>query len=241
MGGPLILGIESATSRVGCAIGGPDGVLAARESARPRRHAESLVPQIAEIVQESGVAMADIGVVAVDIGPGLYTGLRVGITTAITMAHALGAAMVSVTSLELVAHAARDQASERAADEHATSNRSERIDAVIDARRGELFHAAFTFNGDWISEPAVLDPHDLAVMLASEAPETLLVGDGVGAHSEAFTQAGLGTEGSSVYPSAETIVELAAAAVAADKLVSPDTIRPLYLRGPDAQPIGIVA
>ena len=107
MGGPLILGIESATSRVGCAIGGPDGVLAARESARPRRHAESLVPQIAEIVKESGVAMADIGVVAVDVGPGLYTGLRVGITTAITMAHALGAAMVSVTSLELVAHAAR--------------------------------------------------------------------------------------------------------------------------------------
>ena len=229
MGGPLILGIESATSRVGCAIGGPDGVLAARESARPRRHAESLVPQIAEIVKESGVAMADIGVVAVDVGPGLYTGLRVGITTAITMAHALGAAMVSVTSLELVAHAARRSCTSR------------RIDAVIDARRGELFHAAFTSNGDWISEPAVLDPHDLAVMLASEAPETLLVGDGVEAHSEAFTQAGLSTEGSSVYPSAETIVELAAAAVAADKVVSPDTIRPLYLRGPDAQPIGIVA
>ena len=229
MGGPLILGIESATSRVGCAIGGPDGVLAARESARPRRHAESLVPQIAEIVKESGVAMADIGVVAVDVGPGLYTGLRVGITTAITMAHALGAAMVSVTSLELVAHAARSSCTSR------------RIDAVIDARRGELFHAAFTSNGDWISQPAVLDPHDLAVMLASEAPETLLVGDGVEAHSEAFTQAGLGTEGSSVYPSAETIVELAAAAVTADKVVSPDTIRPLYLRGPDAQPIGIVA
>ncbi len=229
MGGPLILGIESATSRVGCAIGGPDGVLAARESARPRRHAESLVPQIAEIVKESGVAMADIGVVAVDVGPGLYTGLRVGITTAITMAHALGAAMVSVTSLELVAHAARRSCTSR------------RIDAVIDARRGELFHAAFTSNGDWISEPAVLDPHDLAVMLASEAPETLLVGDGVEAHSEAFTQAGLSTGGSSVYPSAETIVELAAAAVAADKVVSPDTIRPLYLRGPDAQPIGIVA
>ena len=229
MGGPLILGIESATSRVGCAIGGPDGVLAARESAQPRRHAESLVPQIAEIVKESGVAMADIGVVAVDVGPGLYTGLRVGITTAITMAHALGAAMVSVTSLELVAHTARRSCTSR------------RIDAVIDARRGELFHAAFTSNGDWISEPAVLDPHDLAVMLASEAPETLLVGDGVEAHSEAFTQAGLGTEGSSVYPSAETIVELAAAAVAADKVVSPDTIRPLYLRGPDAQPIGIVA
>ena len=229
MPGPLILGIESATSRVGCAIGGPDGVLAARESAQPRRHAESLVPQIAEIVEESGSAIADIGVVAVDVGPGLYTGLPVGITTAITIAQALGATMVSVTSLELVAHSTR------------RSCKGQRMDVVIDARRGELFHAAFTSGVDWISEPAVVNPEALASMLRSEAPETLLVGDGVEAHSEAFAQAGFSTEGASVFPSAETIVELAAAAVAADNVESPDSIRPLYLRGPDAQPIGIGA
>ena len=226
---PLILGIESATSRVGCAIGGPDGVLATRESAEPRRHAESLVPQIAETLEESGVALADIGVIAVDVGPGLYTGLRVGIATAVTMADALGAAMVPVTSLELVAHQARRSCTNR------------RIDAVIDARRGELFHAAFGANGDPISEPAVLDPRDLVTMLANEAPETLLVGDGIEAHSETFAQGGFHTNGSSVYPSAETIVELAVAAAAAGKTVGGDSIRPLYLRGPDAQPIGIVA
>lgn len=229
MGAPLILGIESATSRVGCAIGGPDGVLAARESAEPRRHAESLVPQIAETLAEAGVTMADIGVIAVDVGPGLYTGLRVGITTAITMADALNAAMVPVTSLELVAHEARRSCTNR------------RVDAVIDARRSEVFHAAFGANGEAVSEPEVLDPHDLVMMLANEAPETLLVGDGVEAHAEMFAQRGFNTEGSSVFPSAETIVELAAGTVAAGKTVGADSIRPLYLRGPDAKPIGIVA
>jgi len=226
---PLILGIESATSRVGCAIGGPDGVLAARESAEPRRHAEYLVPQIVETLEESGVAVADVGVIAVDVGPGLYTGLRVGIATAVTMADALGAAMVPVISLELVAHQARRRCGDR------------RVDALIDARRGELFHAAFGPSGDPISEPAVVDPRDLAMMLAQEAPETLLVGDGVAAHSETFAQAGFGTGGDPVYPSAETIVELALTAAAAGRTVGPRGIRPLYLRGPDAQPIGTAA
>ena len=236
MAGPMILGIESATSRVGCAIGDADGVRAARESAQPRRHAESLVPQIAEIVEESGVPIADIEVIAVDVGPGLYTGLRVGITTAITMAYALNTAMVPVTSLELVARGAG-----RAADKRAAHKSWERIDAVIDARRGELFHAAFTPAFDWISEPDVVDPQTLAETLRSTAAETLLVGDGIEAHAEVFAQAGFNTERCSAYPRAETIVELAAAAVATGKVVNADSIRPLYLRGPDAQPIGIVA
>ena len=226
MDGPLILGIESATSRVGCAIGGPNGVLASRESAEPRRHAESLVPQIAETLEESGVEVAEIEVVAVDVGPGLYTGLRVGIATAVTMADALGAAMVPVTSLEVVAHQAR----------HSCGHR--RIDAIIDARRGELFHAAFGPNGDPINDPAVFDPAELSTMLAQEAPETVLVGDGVGAHLQIFTRSGFSTDRSSAYPSAEAIVELASASAAAGRSVSPAAITPLYLRGPDAQPIG---
>lgn len=234
MAPPMILGIESATSRVGCALGDASGVLAARSSARPRRHAESLAPQIAEILEESGLRAADVEVVAVDVGPGLYTGLRVGIATAVTMAHALGAVMVPVTSLELVARAAR-------ADRQHEAERSGRIDAVIDARRGELFHAAFNCDLEPISEPAVLDPHDLATMLAREAPGTLLVGDGVEAHPGVFADHGFSIDRSAVYPSAETIVELAAAAVSAGRAVSAASIRPLYLRGPDARPLGTVA
>ncbi len=236
MAPPMILGIESATSRVGCALGDASGVLAARESARPRRHAESLVPQIAEALTESGVSAADIDVVAVDVGPGLYTGLRVGITTAVTMAHALGAVMVPVTSLELVARNAA-----RAAADSTGPRTFQRIDAVVDARRGELFHAAFTPEGEPITEPNVVDPQVLAETLPSTAAETLLVGDGVEAYEALFSQVGLSIARFPAYPSAETAVELAAEAVAAGEAVSPDSIRPLYLRGPDAQPIGIVA
>lgn len=236
MAPPMILGIESATSRVGCALGDASGVLAARSSARPRRHAESLAPQIAEVLEESGVGAADIEVVAVDVGPGLYTGLRVGITTAVTMAHALGAVMVPVTSLELVARSAA-----RAAGEHSSAGTFERIDAVVDARRGELFHAAFSAEGEPITEPAVVDPEVLAETLRSTAAATLLVGDGVEAHEAVFAQVGLGAARVPVYPSAETAVELAAAAAAAGRALSPGSVRPLYLRGPDARPMGIVA
>lgn len=231
----MILAIESATSRVGCALGDASGVRAARSSARPRHHAESLVPQIAEILTESGLRAADIDVFAVDVGPGLYTGLRVGIATAVTMAHALGAVMVPVTSLELVARSAAREA--------AGGPRSwERIDAVVDARRGELFHAAFTPEGEPLTEPAVVDPRVLAETLRSCGAESLLAGDeAVEACEPGFARLSPGMARLRAHPSAETAVELAAAAVAAGAVVDPGSIKPLYLRGPDARPIGPVA
>ena len=72
----IILGIESATSQVGCAIGGHEGVLSSVHSSRGKRHAENLTPQIEFVLEQARIAMDEISVVAVDIGPGLYTGLR---------------------------------------------------------------------------------------------------------------------------------------------------------------------
>ena len=85
----LILGIESSTLRVGCATGGHEGVLALFESAKGKRHAETLVPAIEFVARQARVALEEISCVAVDIGPGLFTGLRVGIATAKSIAHAL--------------------------------------------------------------------------------------------------------------------------------------------------------
>ena len=78
----LILGIETATHRVGCAIGGHEGVIALYESARDRRHAETLVPAIQFLTRQARIGLDEIGAVAVDVGPGLYTGLRVGVAAA---------------------------------------------------------------------------------------------------------------------------------------------------------------
>ena len=125
----LILGIETATHQVGCAIGGHEGVITLFESSRDRRHAETLVPAIQFVMKQARIGLDEIGAVAVDVGPGLYTGLRVGVAAAKAMASALRVPMVGIPSLDLLALPLRH------------TNRT--IVAVIDARRGELFYAFY--------------------------------------------------------------------------------------------------
>ena len=97
----LILGIESAGTQVGCAVGGHEGVLASAHSGRGRRHAEALAPQIDFVRRQAGIEISEIAAVAVDVGPGLFTGLRVGIATAVAMAYGLGVPMIPVPSQAL--------------------------------------------------------------------------------------------------------------------------------------------
>ena len=103
----LILGITTSTQQVGCAIGGHEGVLAEVHSSRGRRHAESLTPAIDFLRQQARVELDEIGCVAIDVGPGLFTGLRVGIAAAKAMAHALRVPMIGVASLDLIAFPVR--------------------------------------------------------------------------------------------------------------------------------------
>ena len=125
----LILGLESATAQVGCAIGGHEGVLASSHSARGKRHAENLTPAIEFVCRHAQIEITDIGAIGVDIGPGLFTGMRVGIATAKAMAHALQVPVVGVSSLDLLAHPLRHS--------------SKVIASVIDARKGEVFYAFY--------------------------------------------------------------------------------------------------
>ena len=103
----LILGVDTATPQVSVAVGGHEGVLSATLSARGRQHAESLIPAVQFACQQARIELRDIGCVAVDLGPGLFTGLRVGVAAAKAMAHALRVPMVGVTSLDLLAFPVR--------------------------------------------------------------------------------------------------------------------------------------
>jgi tRNA threonylcarbamoyladenosine biosynthesis protein TsaB len=221
----LILGIESATARVGCAIGGHEGVLASAHSARPRRHAESLAPQIEFITGQAGVKLSEIGVVAVDVGPGLYTGLRVGIATAKALAQTLRIPMIGVSSLDLVAFP--------------MAHTERTIVAAIDARRGELFHA--TYRGvpggvQRMTEPGVSTPADLRADIMADHAEVLLVGDGALHHHREFDDvSGVEIADAAVaFPSAESLVMLAHAKALREEFVRPDQIEPMYMRRPDA-------
>ncbi|MFB0926791.1 MAG: tRNA (adenosine(37)-N6)-threonylcarbamoyltransferase complex dimerization subunit type 1 TsaB [Acidimicrobiales bacterium] len=222
----LILGIESATAQVGCAIGGHEGVLASAHSARGRRHAESLAPQIEFTLAQARIDISEISAVAVDVGPGLFTGLRVGISTAMATAFGLSVPMIGVSSLDLLAFPVR--------------HTRRLIAATIDARRGELFTAFYRQvpgGVQRVSEPQVVTPDDLYGELQAASTECLVVGDGALRYRdmlEGLTKVEIADE-SLAYPSASSLVALAHARALREEFVQPTEIKPLYLRRPDAE------
>ena len=222
----LILGISTSTARVGCAIGGHEGILGAVHSSRGRRHAETLTPAIEFLCRQTRVELGDIGAIAVDLGPGLFTGLRVGVAAGKALAHARRLPMIGVASLDLLAFAVRH------------SNR--RIVCAIDAGRGEIFHGSYRQvpgGVQRITEPAVGTADDLASELVAVREDLLLVGDGALRYRDAFEgMTGLEIGDSGVaHPSAGSLVQLAHARALREDFVSPTELTPLYLRKPDAE------
>src|SRR5205814_10212462 len=98
----LTLGTETAPDQVGCAIGGHERVLASFHAARGRRHAEILTPSIEFTCRQARVDLREVGVIAVDPRPGLFTGLRVGVAPAQAMAPALPAPVLGVSTPDLL-------------------------------------------------------------------------------------------------------------------------------------------
>ena len=222
----LVLGIETATPQVGVAIGGHEGVIASFHTARDRRHAETLAPAIQFLCAQTKIDLNEIGVVAVDIGPGLFTGLRVGMATAKAIAHACKVPMIGISSLDLAAFPAR------------FSDRL--IVSTVDARRGEIFYATYrkTAGGiQRISEPHVDQPDNVANQLIANAEACLVVGDGAQRYADTFENlqgVEIGQEGFR-YPNAGSLVELAHPRALREEFVAPSEVAPLYLRAPDAR------
>ena len=103
----LLLCLDTATPQVSAAIGADGAVLGEIRLGRGRRHAEHLAPAIEYLCRELDVELARLSAIAVGLGPGLFTGLRVGVTTAKTMAQVLRVPVVGVASLDLVAYPLR--------------------------------------------------------------------------------------------------------------------------------------
>jgi tRNA threonylcarbamoyladenosine biosynthesis protein TsaB len=222
----LILGIDTATPQVGCAIGGHEGVIASFSVAKGKRHAETLVPAIDFVCRQAHVELDEIGAIAVDLGPGLFTGLRVGVATAKAMASALRVPVVGVSSLDLLAFPVR------------WTNRQ--IVSVIDARRGEVFYAAYRQvpgGVQRLTEPQVGTPEQLCNEIQATGDDCLAVGDGARRYADELVDlikveiadAGL------AYPSPQSLVQLAHARAMREEFVNPWDVRPVYLRKADAE------
>jgi len=223
----IVLGIESATAQVGCALGGVEGVFASFHASRGRRHAETLVPAIEFVCRSARIELREISVVAVDVGPGLFTGLRVGMATAKAMASALRVPVIGMSSLDLLAHQVRHS--------------PRLIVPVIDARRGEVFSATYRHvqgGVQRLSEPKVGTAAELANDLRATNHESLLIGDGAVRYASELAEEGAKVEIGSVgvqWPSAGDLVELAHPRALREEFIQPSELHPLYLRKADAE------
>ncbi len=220
----LILGIETATEQVGVAIGGHEGVIATFEVARRRRHAETLTPAIEFVCRQSDIDLSEISCIAVDVGPGLFTGMRVGLAAGKALAQALRVPMIGITSLDLLAFPCR----------HADRV----VVPVVDARKNEVFWAVYRpvpGGVQQVSPPTVGPVDELVGDLLARSQDVLCVGDGAENHRDEITEGYRCEIAGPIHPSVGTLVQLAHARALREEWVRPNEIEPVYLRAPDAQ------
>lgn len=213
-----IIAIETATAACAVGVRTSGGVEVTRVVDEHRRHTESLMPGVAGLLEECGLTARDIERVVVDRGPGLFTGLRVGIATASSLAQALGCGIVGVTSLELLAHGARD-----------AGVRGTLVSAV-DGRRGEVFVQTFRLGDsvEPVGPPEVARPRNVVIEWATNGAPVTFSGDGVGRYCSDFDAVPNGTVFAQSVPSVHAALALGGSRGPGD------TISPLYLREADA-------
>ena len=223
----LVLGMDTATpdAVVGVSLDGEpvrEARVAPQADGRPE-HARVLLPEIDRSVAAAG-GWERIDRIAVGIGPGSFTGLRIGVSTARALAQARGIPIAPVGSLAALARGiSRD---DRAEGQIALP--------VIDARRTEAFAALYGGDGEEVWEPFVSAPDGLADRLRDLGEPCLAAGDGAIRFAQELEAAGV-----TVAPPEDGIHRLAArdvcAAGEAASEAPPEKIEPLYLRQPDAK------
>jgi tRNA threonylcarbamoyladenosine biosynthesis protein TsaB len=216
----LLLAIDTSTSAIAVALHDGERVVAERSTIDVRRHTEHVAPGIAAVLEEAGRSAGDVTAVAVGVGPGPFTGLRVGMVTATVFAHARGIPVHGVCSLDALAHEAA-----------ATGAVRDELVVATDARRKEVYWARYAVEpadggtrARRLTHPAVDYPATVADLLDG-AP---VVGRGALLYPDLLAP--------QVGPLDVSAGHLAAVAVRAMEDGTALPVEPLYLRRPDAAP-----
>jgi tRNA threonylcarbamoyladenosine biosynthesis protein TsaB len=213
-----ILAIETATTAVGCALWADGAPLASFVLVAPQRHSEVLMPAIDDLCRYAAVPVSGLDGVAVDVGPGLFTGLRVGLATARAIATARNIPAAGVTSLEALAHPHR--------------RRPGLLVAVVDARRGEVFSAIYAGGSEVLEDrraARLSSPEDLAAELAALGERPLAVGDGAWRYRELLVAGAEVAGPADASPSPLVVAEIGSARL------TRSLPEPLYLRQADVR------
>jgi tRNA threonylcarbamoyl adenosine modification protein YeaZ len=202
----VLLAFDTATPLVTVALHDGDRVVVEHSSEQPMKHGEHLAPLIARALEDAGIVRQDLTAIAVGVGPGPFTGLRVGIVTARTLGFVLDLPVYGVCSLDAIAL-------EAAGTGAATGS----FLVATDARRKEVYLASYDADGVRVEGPVVTRPADVATTAE-------VAGAGPGLYPEAFPHAIAPDRPSAGWLAHGVSAELV-------ELLDPE---PLYLRRPDA-------
>jgi tRNA threonylcarbamoyladenosine biosynthesis protein TsaB len=218
----VILGFDTATPATAVAVLPDDGepVELRHDPAPGERpgHAAKLLPLARSALEAAGATFADVRRIGVGVGPGTFTGLRIGVATGRALAQATGAELAAVSTLQALAEAAGTEGS---------------VLAVIDARRGEAFAAGYR-RGQRLTGPVAIAPDDLDALADPAHAPWMAVGDGAVRFRDRLEPAvDVPVDASTLHRvSALAVCRLAATAPSVDR----DALLPEYVRAPDAVP-----
>lgn len=222
----IVLAIDTSTKQTSVALGTEREILG-RFAAIGRSHERAVMPAIERLLEWTGTGLSQVGGIAVGVGPGLFTGLRVGVETGKALAQVLGTPVLGVASLDALAHAVR--------------HTQKRIASVIDARRGGVFFAVYRpVPGGVVreTEPTVGPPQHLVGELEALGREVLAVGNGAILYRKELEELGGKVELASAaeaHPRASALVELSVQRFLLEEHDKLEHVRPIYLRKSDAE------
>jgi len=222
----LVLGIESSTQAASVAIGSEQGIIGSCLVTRGVSHGSFILPAVEFLMKEVNLSYRNLSAVAVGLGPGLFTGLRVGVATAKTLAQALSVPIIGVSSLDLLAFDVR------------YSNRL--ICAVVDAKRKEVFFAFYRQVPGGITRESgyvVGSPSRLLAEIEGTKGDFLLIGNGALLYRDTLEEGRKVEFGSmaNAFPRAASLVELALPRLFREDYDRLFDLEPFYMRRSDAE------
>jgi tRNA threonylcarbamoyladenosine biosynthesis protein TsaB len=217
-----VLGLDSATEACSAAIWRNNTVVARRFETMQRGHAEVLMSLVKDVMQRAGTSFSAIDLIATTIGPGGFTGLRIGLASARALALAGRIPIIGVTTMEAVAQALPPV--------------DKPLLIALDSKRRDIYVQLFDCNKAPLGEPSAMLPSDLEAILPTGG--VFVGGNASEVVFNAFSERSPRLERleGPVLPDAAVVAAIGAARYCEDHRNTPLSLQPLYLRPPDAQP-----